>query len=135
MVRVDARSKRVKFTRKDEFVPDTALSTVEFQTGPLVIENGKPSMAFIEGSINGLAKQRRTLLATLDTTQLFLVIVREMISLDELARMLPTLSVFKGKRLDVVNLDGGSSTALYSRNFPRLNFNVNDRLPLLIGVR
>jgi hypothetical protein len=49
--------------------------------------------------------------------------------------MLRRLSVFQNGRLDVINLDGGSSVALYLRDVPGANLNADDRLPILIGFR
>ena len=135
VVKIDSSKKSISFIRKEEFAADSTASTLEFQTGPLIIENGKAATEFIQSSINGLAKHRRTLMATIENSQLVLILVREKVSLDELAKYLLRLSIFKGKKLDVINLDGGSSTALYVKAIPRLNFNIEDKLPILIGVK
>ncbi|NES18723.1 MAG: hypothetical protein F6K41_07275 [Symploca sp. SIO3E6] len=52
-----------------------------------------------------------------------------------MADYLLTLSVFSGKTLHVVNLDGGTSTALYSQTNPELNLNEAAVLPILLGLK
>jgi hypothetical protein len=59
--------------------------------------------------------------------------VTEKVVLNDLATSLRGLSVFQGGRLDVMNLDGGSSVALYLRDAPGWNYIAGDRLPILIG--
>jgi len=39
----------------------------------------------------------------------------------------------QGGRLDVLNLDGGSSVTLYLRDARGWDYNAGDRLPILIG--
>ena len=56
-------------------------------------------------------------------------------ALDELGHYLTSLAVFANKRLDVVNLDGGPSVALYVEKYPELNYNAEARLPILLGVK
>jgi hypothetical protein len=106
-----------------------------FQTGPLVIENNVTADTAIKSSINWARKTKRTLIATLDKKRIFLIIVRENTDMINLAGFLQKLSIFAGGRLDVMNLDGGSSTALYLKNYPRLNYRESARLPLLIGIK
>ncbi len=117
------------------FSPSTDPGEVEFQTGPLVIDNGKIREDLIRSSINGSSAHTRTLLATLDHRRCFFITVSERVRLSDLAATLMRLSIFKEGRLDVVNLDGGSSVALYVRDVPYANVNIDDRLPILIGFR
>ena len=99
----------------------------------LVIEKGELREDLIRSSINGLTRHTRTLIATLDGRQCFFITVTEGVALDDLARSLRRISVFQEGRLDVMNLDGGSSVALYLRDAPGWNYNAGDRLPILIG--
>jgi exopolysaccharide biosynthesis protein len=117
------------------FSPSTDPRDVEFQTGPLVVDNGTIREDLIRSSINGSTPHTRTLLATLDHRRTFFITVNERVTLSDLAVRLVGLNIFNDGRLDVVNLDGGSSVALYLRDVPYANVNVDDRLPILIGFR
>jgi len=113
----------------------TQTRTLEFQTGPLVIHHSQLDTTSIQASINGLGSHLRTLMATTrEDGMIYFIISREPCRLDDLGDHLLSLDVFSGKTLDVMNLDGGSSTALYSRNHPELNFNTKRALPLFLGI-
>lgn len=114
----------------------TSISTIEFQTGPLVIYKNQIDTLSIQASINGESSHLRTLLAyTAEDDMKYFIISRRVGPLDKMAEHLLSLTLFEGKTLSVMNLDGGSSTALYSRNHPELNFNIHRPLPILLGVR
>ncbi|KKQ36079.1 MAG: hypothetical protein US52_C0009G0001, partial [candidate division WS6 bacterium GW2011_GWA2_37_6] len=107
---------------------------IEFQTGPLVLDDGEVQKSFVNNSVNGTTRHKRLLLATDETNRIFIIVVREKVNLIELANYLRSLNVF-GKELDVINLDGGKSVALWDRYYPEVNYNSNDRLPLVICVK
>ena len=117
---------------------DTSMTNpkaLEFQTGPLVIHENQVDTLAIQASINGLSPRLRTLLAyTKEDGMFYFMITREVCRLDDIGGYILSLDVFTGKTLDVMNLDGGSSTALYSRKHPNLNYNVNRALPILLGI-
>ncbi len=133
IVRWNGRTQAVQFLPTPSFEPSADPVLVEFQTGPLIIDGGKIQTHLIQSSINGATRHTRTLLATLDGHRSFLITVREQVTLFELAARLQRLSIFQHGRLDVINLDGGSSVALFLRDIPDANYNVDDRLPILIG--
>jgi hypothetical protein len=135
VVRYEAGVRKVRYTPYGEFSPPADTSALEFQTGPMIIENGRVAAKYIRESINGLGAYPRTLLATIDRRRVFLIVVRRPVALDTLAGSLLRLSLFRKGRFDVVNLDGGSSVALYSSAHPRLCYNDGARLPLLLGIR
>ncbi len=135
VVRIDSRSGRAAFIPRSSFISDTSRTVVEFQAGPLLFENGKLVSAVQPNSVSVPAKRRQTLLALIDKTEILLLVTREPYVLSDLAVKLGNLSLFKGKKFDVIALATRDSTALYSRNFPRLNLNSEARMPLLIGVR
>ncbi len=114
----------------------TGTSTIEFQTGPLVIYENQIDTLSIKASINGMTSHLRTFLAyTEEDGMKYFIITRQVGPLDKIAEHLLSLPVFNNKALSVMNLDGGSSTALFSREHPELNFNVNRPLPILLGIR
>jgi exopolysaccharide biosynthesis protein len=135
VVRTNGSKHMTNFLPVRSFKRSSDQGEVEFQTGPLVIENGTIREDLIHSSINGSTAHTRTLLATLDHRRCFFITVRERVTLSGLAATLVRLSIFKEGRLDIVNLDGGSSVALYLRDVPTANVNVDDRLPVLIGFR
>jgi hypothetical protein len=108
---------------------------IEFQTGPLVVENNRLSHKYIDASINGSVPHRRTLLAYTrgDHTKHF-IIVRKPVTLETIGEYLLTLPMFSNGILNVVNLDGGACTALYSKNHPSLNYNEKEKLPIFLAI-
>jgi len=125
----------IRFVPALRYTSNEKQCALEFQTGPLVIENGRLARRLIQKSVNGPGAYRRTLLAMTDLKQVYFITVRAQVSLETLGNFLLRASVFSGKRLDVVNLDGGSSVALWAKDLPKLNFNQDARLPILLGVR
>jgi exopolysaccharide biosynthesis protein len=107
---------------------------LEFQTGPLVTDNNKVVTGSINASYNGSQNHQRTLLAILGD-EIHLITVREEISLDLLGYYLLSLPYYKNMDVQVLNLDGGNSTAFYSKAFSNLNFNTSAQLPLLLCVK
>jgi exopolysaccharide biosynthesis protein len=133
VVRINSAACTVAFLPAGTFISSGDTHVVEFQTGPLVIDGGKIRDDLIRSSINGSTPHTRTLIATMNGRECFFVTVTEKVTLDKLAAALQDLSVFQGGTLDVMNLDGGSSVALYLRDAPGWNYNAADRLPILIG--
>lgn len=133
VVRVSASGGKVEFYSADSFIPSRDPGVVEFQTGPLVIDSGAIRKDLIARSINGATDHARTLLAALNRSRLFFITVADRVSLSGLGSILLRFSVLKGGRLDVVNLDGGSSVALCLPAFPEFSYNSSDQLPVLIG--
>jgi exopolysaccharide biosynthesis protein len=133
VVRIHSAAHAIEFFPAKSFADSLDPRTVEFQTGPMVIEGGNVREDLIRSSINGMTKHTRTLIAALDHKDLYFVTVTEPVALDSLASSLLRISAFRGRRLDVVNLDGGSSVALYLKDAPGWNYNAGDRLPVLIG--
>lgn len=131
----DRPGRRFQILPRETFKSPKSDSTIEFQTGPLIIQNNQVTPEPIRKSINGRTAHLRTLLAISDHRKLAFVTVRKKVTLTDLADYLLKLTQFKGVELDVINLDGGSSVAFFSRNFPELNFNSDDHLPIIIGVR
>ena len=109
---------------------------IEFQTGPLVIHANVLDIPSIRQSINGLRSHRRTLLAYMEEDRMkFFITVRKPERLDKLGEYLLKLSIFEGKTLSVVNLDGGPSVALDTQAHPEMNHNAGAVLPILFALR
>jgi hypothetical protein len=111
-------------------------ASIEFQTGPLVIQANVLDMPSIRQSINGLRSHQRTLLAyTEEDMMKFFITVRKPEPLDKLGEALLKLSIFEGKTLSVINLDGGPSVALDCQAHPEMNHNQDAVLPILFALR
>ena len=135
VARFDSASMKTSFINMDGFAPGTDDHSIEFQTCPLIIDSNKVALSLIQHSVNGSGRYKRTLMAVTDNSVVYLITVKNRVSLDSLANYLLSLSIFASHRLDVVNLDGGSSVALYVQHHPELNYNESARLPMLIGVK
>ena len=135
IVRFDSASMKTAFIDTDLFKAENDDHSIEFQTGPLIVDSNRVALSLIQHSVNGSGKYKRTLMAVTDNSGLFLITVRNRVSLDSLANYLLSLSLFAPHRLDVVNLDGGSSVALFVQSHPELNYNESAHLPMLIGIK
>ncbi|MCI0494124.1 phosphodiester glycosidase family protein, partial [candidate division KSB1 bacterium] len=133
--RYNLDEKKSELIPYQKFIPTDDNRSIEFQTGPLVVDSNKVAQKYIAESINGLSKHVRTLLAITDKRHFHFITVRERVSLDELGNYLTSLAIFANQRLDVVNLDGGPSVALYVEKYPELNYNADARLPILLGAK
>jgi hypothetical protein len=133
IVRCNGTTRIVEFLSARSFETSGDHALLEFQTGPLIIDGGDIRADLIQSSINGPTRHTRSLLATLDRHRCFLITVTEQVRLFDLAATVQRLSIFQNGRLDVINLDGGSSVALFLRDVHDANYNVDDRLPILIG--
>lgn len=111
-------------------------TNIEFQTGPLIIRNNALDTSSISQSINGLSQHQRTLLGYTEEDKLkFFITVRKSERLDQLGDYLLKLSIFEGKTLSIINLDGGPSVALAAPAHPEINHNEQAVLPILFALR
>jgi hypothetical protein len=136
VVRLNYKTGQIDFIQFQQFQPSESKNDLEFQTGPLIIERNQIKTNYIQQSFNGLSPYKRTLLAyTEEDRRKYFIIVKRNTKLDQLSKYLLTLSVFSGKTLSVINLDGGPSVAMFSKTYPELNFNETAILPILLGVK
>ncbi len=131
----NTKNQQIQFVDYQNFTPSRSNEVIEFQSGPIVVENNQVAKTYIANSLNGSAPYTRSLLAVTDNRTKYFITVRKPIRLDDLANYLLSLEIFAGKRLDVLNLDGGPSVALYSRELINLRYNDTAQLPILLGVR
>lgn len=104
------------------------------QSGPLILKDSVVQFTEINDSLNGSGRFARTVLGYTDTGENFIFISRVSLSLDILAGKLLKMEAFECKKISALNLDGGSSTAIYSSQFTDVNFGESKRLPAVIGV-
>ncbi len=125
-----------------EFLPASDFDTDNYaeahytllQAGPLIIQENEITTDLIAGSQNGEAKYNRTLLGYTDTGEKFVIITRTTYTLSDLGEVILGLEIFSDKVLHVVNLDGGSSTAMFSKEYDQFSFGETKRLPSIIAV-
>lgn len=109
------------------------------QTGPPIIRDGQIDRKAINVSVNGKIPNYRTALATGDNQDIYLIITHSgranaKYRLDDLGSILLQSGLFNDS-LDVINLDGGSSTSLFVKDHPELCFHSGrEILPLFICV-
>jgi exopolysaccharide biosynthesis protein len=108
--------------------------TTAFQTGPLMIKENEIQNEFINNSLNGDGRYIRTLLGVTSSGEKFFITTTKTYSLTELSTKLLTLEVFQNKTITVVNLDGGSSSAMYSKDLEEFNITSSKKLPIILGV-
>ncbi|NEO53195.1 MAG: phosphodiester glycosidase family protein [Okeania sp. SIO3B5] len=136
IISFNPNTEELNFIETKLFEASTEKNNIEFQSGPLIIDSNQVTTKYINQSLNGLLLFERTLLAyTEEDRRKYFIITKENVKLDELADYLLKVSVFSGKTLHIVNLDGGSSVALYSQTHPELNFNETAILPILLGLK
>lgn len=133
----DHQTDRFKFLPAANFDQEAYITEdyTLFQTGPLVLENNQVQIDLIDNSTNGTGKYLRTLLGYTDKGDTFVVATKVNFTLTDIANELLKLELFKGEKLTLVNLDGGASTAIYSKDHTKFSFGESKRLPLIIGVR
>ena len=119
-----------------DFNLDLALdkNNLLFQTGPLVIQSNNIQNDFIENSLNGSGKYRRSLLGFTENGEKFFVATRRTFDLKTLAQKILEFPVFQNTKISVVNLDGGSSVALYAKDNEDFTFGTARELPIILGV-
>ena len=105
-----------------------------FQTGPLVIQDNKISSEYINSSLNGQGSYIRTLIGYTETEK-FVVITTRFYKLEDVANEILNLEIFKEKKVNLMNLYGGPSTAIYSKDYSAINFNETKKLRLVIRVK
>ncbi len=106
-----------------------------FQTGPLLIENNEIQTELIDNSTNGGIRALRTVFGFTDDCQKFFLVTRRNYTLMEISEQIKKIDIFQGKTLNVINLDGGASTSMYSSALEQFNFMSSRRLPVVIGIK
>lgn len=104
-----------------------------FQSGPLFLNAGTTDVTAINNSSNGNSLTTRTFLGKTNNGQYFLGISRSAVTLHELAKLILNNPTVFGTTPSVLNLDGGSSTAMYVPNYLDFNFTPDWINPTAIG--
>jgi hypothetical protein len=123
-----------------EFIPTTKFNInngydLAFQTGPLMILDNIRQDEYISNAINGSGEYLMTFFGVTDEAEVISGITTKKISLELLSDYLLSLDLFQNKKITVINLDGGSSVALYLGESNQKNFGQFKILPVLLGFK
>lgn len=135
----DFERKHAEHFTLDE-LKDTEAYDFVVQTGPQIIRDGIVQGEEIKNSINGMGEYARTAFASVDGEGHYIILVKKTllgggIDLIKMGEVLLESGLFEGN-LNVVNLDGGSSTSLYMRDNPDMTFHSGRQiLPAMIVVK
>ncbi|MCE1189589.1 MAG: phosphodiester glycosidase family protein [Ignavibacteria bacterium] len=131
----NSRTKTVNYFTLNELGLTSGYDLV-VQAGPMLIKNNQVDSSHISASVNGLLPWPRTLFASVNGKDLYIIVNLNFTpaSLFEMAKLLRECGLFK-PTLNVMNFDGGVSTALYIRNHPELCTRSETTLPFMIGVK
>jgi uncharacterized protein YigE (DUF2233 family) len=105
------------------------------QTGPIIIQDGEIKNDFIVNSLNGNDAYKRTAIGRTANGETVIVIAKTPYTLTNLALAILRTNNYRERRLTLVNLDGGPSTAIHSANFPQLSYGADKLTPTGFAVR
>lgn len=120
------------------FIPNaeyqlTLNTKLAFQAGPLILDQGTVMQELINRSINGNSFTTRSFLGKTTDGRYFLGVSRSAVQLAQLATMILSFPNAVGEKPSVINLDGGSSTAMYVPNNSDFGFSPDWINPTAIG--
>lgn len=134
MITFNKKNNTLGFVHRNDYKDISSKDYIIFQTGPSVIMSNRAEKDNIFNSKNGRIQRPRTLMGMTTNKEKHFFIFRYNYSLNEIADIMLHLDQFEGKNLSVINLDGGSSSAFYSSDYPQYNFGTEKRLPNLIAL-
>jgi len=123
------------FELTTEFNPYSENYPLAFQTGPLFLENNIVQEQYIDNSVNGNGEYLRSFIGYTDYNELVVGITTDGYSLKDLVEKILSIELFEGKKLSLINLDGGSSVSLYAGKNSDLNYGELKTLPILLGFK
>lgn len=104
-----------------------------FQTGPIIILDNQIQTTAISSAPNGPGKYLRSFIGTTTDGEIIIGISTKFITLDQLADFLVRNEYLKEKTIDIINLDGGSSVFIYSKENLKFQTNIYRTLPFILG--
>ncbi|MEP7103388.1 MAG: phosphodiester glycosidase family protein [Candidatus Dojkabacteria bacterium] len=131
-------SGKLTFKSDLDFTPKDLIENsdnIYFQTGPLIIDNNELQTSLIDHSLNGNQSSLRSFIGYTSSGRIFVGITTQGYDLRQLGEKLLSKDFFEGETISVVNLDGGSSTAIYSQENAEVSFRDFKTLPYLIEFK
>ncbi len=135
VVQYNLASKEFQFIPQKFFNHKKRYGVIEFQTGPLIISNGKvvKSSAMNTRIHNG--QYTRTFLAVRDKVKAYFITVRTPVSLDDAAEALMKTELVKKGNVSIICIESGEAVAFYAADKSEYNFNHEDVLPILFCTK
>ena len=106
----------------------------QVQSGPLITEDGQPTLRWIAGSLNGTDAYKRTAIGRTRDGATVIVIARMPCSLPALARIVLAAGRYRARGLTLLNLDGGPSTAIHADIPSGLSYGADKVTPVGFAV-
>jgi uncharacterized protein YigE (DUF2233 family) len=131
------REGRITVIREASAVVSEKLDTndVHIQSGPLILDDGKLTTNFIDGSLNGNDAYKRTALGRTRAGETVIVIAKTPRTLSELAAIALGANDYASRGLTLLNLDGGPSTAIHANAVRGLSYGADKITPVGFGLR
>jgi len=134
LVYVDFRD-NIFFRSIEEFDPEELqFFKIVFQTGPIFLKDNIFQENYVNISLNGNSYHLRSFWGVTSKDRKFLGITLKQYNLKDLSERLLKSSIFSNENISVVNLDGGSSVSVFSKDYPELNYGLTKKVPSVIGI-
>lgn len=121
----------INFIDKNDFIDDGVQNA--FQVGPLFIDKNNIREDLINNSINGRGRYLRSILGVTESGKSFFIAFTRPKSLNEVYEYILELKDLKNEIVSAVNLDGGSSVAIFSSKDDTFTFGSQKKLPFFLG--
>lgn len=121
----------IKFAPKEDFIYEGIQNA--FQVGPLFIDRNNIREDLINNSVNGRGRYLRSILGITESGKSFFMAFTRPRSLNEVYEYILELKDLKNEIVSAVNLDGGSSVAIFSLTDETFTFGSQKRLPFFLG--
>ncbi|MBC7596353.1 MAG: phosphodiester glycosidase family protein [Kineosporiaceae bacterium] len=118
----------------DEMKQDPRPAAARFQSGPAIVENGRLTTGEIAASANGNDAYKRTAIGRTEKGETVIVISKTPRTLVDLGAQVLRVSDYRRRKLTLMNLDGGPSTAIHSAAIPSMSYGADKVTPIVIGV-
>lgn len=121
----------IKFIAKEDFIGEGIQNA--FQVGPLFIDRNRIREDLINNSINGRGRYLRSILGITESGKSFFIAFTRPRSLDEVYKYIIEIKDLKNEIISAINLDGGSSVAIFSLEDETFAFGSQKKLPFFLG--
>jgi uncharacterized protein YigE (DUF2233 family) len=125
---VKYKDNTISFVPNSQYTFDST-TDFEFQAGPLFVDNGSIRDELINASPNGNLLTFRSFIGLKTDNKIFIGVTTKQVELKTLGNELKKLL---GENITVMNLDGGSSVAVYFRDSSLNSFGTSKILPNFI---
>lgn len=118
----------------DEVGPNRTPTSARLQSGPAILVDGRLVGDEIAASLNGNDAYKRTAIGRTDNGETVIVISKTPRKLLELGALVLRMNDYRKRKLTLINLDGGPSTAIYSEAIRGMSYGADKVTPIVILV-